>query len=210
MLYEVNPEAGFVLAVDVGREFVRGALADLAGTVRSRGRRSVHAARSHGRVSELIGLAAELAEAGRGGPERHHRRRRGQPGVYDPGRDALTLAGGLPGWGHSTVVADLRGAFGPNMVLENDINLAALAERDHGHGREVDTFAFVSVGTGYRYGPGTGRPLAQGRPWRRRRDRLPSSGGGGAGRRLRRPPAGHFGSGSVGRGSGEGGRAGTG
>jgi predicted NBD/HSP70 family sugar kinase len=34
------------------------------------------------------------------------------------------------------------------MVLENDINLAALAERDHGYGREVDTFAFVSVGTG--------------------------------------------------------------
>lgn len=34
------------------------------------------------------------------------------------------------------------------MVLENDVNLAALAERDHGHGRHVDTFVFISVGTG--------------------------------------------------------------
>ncbi len=148
VLYEVNPEAGFVLAVDVGREFVRGALADLAGTVRSRGRRSVHTARSHDRVSELIGLAAELMD--RAGVSQGDITDVvvGSPGVYDPRRDALTLAGGLPGWGHARVVTDLRRAFGPNMVLENDINLAALAERDHGHGREVDTFAFVSVGTG--------------------------------------------------------------
>lgn len=148
VVYEVNPEAGFVLAVDVGREFVRGALADMAGTVRARGRRSVHAARGHGRVAELIGLAAGLAEEAGVSPGAITDFVVGSPGVYDPQRDALTLAGGLPGWGHSSVVADLRRAFGPNMVLENDINLAALAERDHGHGREVDNFAFISVGTG--------------------------------------------------------------
>ena len=148
VLYEVNPEAGFVLAVDVGREFVRGALADLAGTVRSRGRRSVHAARSHGRVSELIGLAAELVDAAGVSQDAITDVVVGSPGVYDARRDALTLAGGLPGWGHAKIVAALRQAFGPNMALENDINLAALAERDHGHGRGVDTFAFVSVGTG--------------------------------------------------------------
>ena len=84
MVYEVNPEAGFVLAVDVGREFVRGALADLAGTVRSRGRRSVHAARSHGRVSELIGLAAELVEEAGVSQSAITDVVVGSPGVYDP------------------------------------------------------------------------------------------------------------------------------
>jgi predicted NBD/HSP70 family sugar kinase len=148
VLYEVNPEAGFVLAVDVGREFVRGALADLGGTVRSRGHRSVHAARSRGLLSELIGLAAELAQEAGVSREAVTDVVVGSPGVYDHRRDALILAGGLPGWGHASVVTDLRRAFGPNMVLENDINLAALAERDHGHGRGVDTFAFISVGTG--------------------------------------------------------------
>jgi predicted NBD/HSP70 family sugar kinase len=148
VLYEVNPEAGFVLAVDVGREFVRGAVADLAGVVRSRGQRNVHTARGQGRVSELIDLAAELA--GSAGVTRDAITDVvvGSPGIYDPRRDALTLAAGLPGWGQSSVVADLRRAFGPHMVLENDVNLAALAERDHGHGRDVGTFAFVSVGTG--------------------------------------------------------------
>jgi predicted NBD/HSP70 family sugar kinase len=60
------------------------------------------------------------------------------------------------------VVADLRRAFGPNMVLENDINLAALAERDHGHGRDVGTFAFVSVGTGIGMGLVLGGRLHKG------------------------------------------------
>ena len=44
MLYEVNPDAGRVLALDVGKEYLRGAVADLAGTVRARGHRKVHAA----------------------------------------------------------------------------------------------------------------------------------------------------------------------
>jgi predicted NBD/HSP70 family sugar kinase len=48
------------------------------------------------------------------------------------------------------------------MVLENDINLAALAERDHGHGRDVDTFAFVSVGTGIGMGLVLGGRLHKG------------------------------------------------
>ncbi len=86
----------------------------------------------------------------------------GSPGVYDPRRDALSLAAALPGWGQSSVVADLRRAFGPNMVLENDINLAALAERHHGHGRDVDTFAFVSVGTGIGMGLVLGGRLHKG------------------------------------------------
>jgi predicted NBD/HSP70 family sugar kinase len=148
LLYEVNPEVGFVLAVDVGREFVRGALADLVGTVRSRGHRSVHAARSRGLLSELIGLAAELEKEAGVPRDAITDVVVGSPGVYDRRRGALVLAGGLPGWGQASVVADLRRAFGPEMVLENDVNLAALAERDHGHGRGVDTFAFVSVGTG--------------------------------------------------------------
>ena len=147
-LYEVNPTAGFVLAVDVGREFVRGAVADLAGTVRARGNRSVHATRSQGRVSELIGLAAELADKSGVAQELITDVVVGSPGVYDPRRDVLLQVGGLPGWGHGSVVAELRRAFGPNMVLENDVNLATLADRDHGHGRQVENFAFVSVGTG--------------------------------------------------------------
>src|SRR5262249_17711536 len=72
----------------------------------------------------------------------------GSPGVYDPRRDHLALAGGLPGWERPGVLTELREAFGPSLMIENDVDAAALAERAHGHGRDIDSFAFVSVGTG--------------------------------------------------------------
>src|SRR5260370_21657618 len=36
LLYEIKPEAGFVLGLDVGAQYIRGALADLAGGGRGR------------------------------------------------------------------------------------------------------------------------------------------------------------------------------
>src|SRR5262249_57549372 len=46
------------------------------------------------------------------------------------------------------VLAGLREAFGPDLVLENDVDAAALAEQARGHGREFSSFAFVWIGTG--------------------------------------------------------------
>src|SRR6516225_11514560 len=35
VLYEIRPEAGYVLGLDIGHEYLRGALADLAGEIRA-------------------------------------------------------------------------------------------------------------------------------------------------------------------------------
>src|SRR5215471_14705226 len=43
LLYEVRPEAGFVLGLDIGLRYLRGAVADLAGVVRARESREVRA-----------------------------------------------------------------------------------------------------------------------------------------------------------------------
>src|ERR1700744_1242096 len=43
LLYEVRPEAGFVLGLDIGLRYLRGAVADLAGEVRARDSRKVAA-----------------------------------------------------------------------------------------------------------------------------------------------------------------------
>ena len=148
VLYEIRPEAGFVLGLDVGREYLRGALTDLSGSVRARASRRVHAASAHSRVSEMVSLADEMATTAGIRRNRVTQVVVGSPGVYDPERGALTMARNLPGWERPDVVHELRQVFGRTTVLENDVDLAALAERDHGHGRGVATFCFVSVGTG--------------------------------------------------------------
>jgi predicted NBD/HSP70 family sugar kinase len=162
VLYEVRPEVGFVLALDVGSEYLRGAIGDLAGTVRARS--SVHTQASssgHERVVELRRLAESLcAEAGVLLDD-VTQTVLGSPGVYDPGRDALGLAGALPGWDKPAVLSELRAAFGP-LMLENDVDAAALAEQAHGHGRDVDNFAFVSIGTGIGMGLVLGGRLHRG------------------------------------------------
>src|SRR5581483_4680739 len=56
VLYELRPEAGFVLGLDVGRVYLRGALADLSGNVRAKLSRRVPGESSRARVSELGSL----------------------------------------------------------------------------------------------------------------------------------------------------------
>jgi predicted NBD/HSP70 family sugar kinase len=148
-LYEIRSDAGFVLGLDVGREFIRGAVADLGGAVRARRNRPARSSSGAARVRELADLADELLqEAGVDGNGTLLQTVVGSPGVVEPDGRALQLAPNLPGWERPAVLRDLRRLLGAETTIENDVDAAAVAERDHGHGRDFSTFAFVSVGTG--------------------------------------------------------------
>ncbi|MEP7055048.1 MAG: ROK family protein [Actinomycetota bacterium] len=162
ILYEVRPECGFVLGFDVGRQYLRGAIADMAGGIRAKMSVPVTATDGPSRVTELVSLAHVLLEQAHLTSADMTQTVIGSPGVYDPQRDALALAASLPGWGSPAVLAGLRDAFGADVMVENDINVAALAERAHGHGRGIDNFAFVSIGTGIGMGLVVGGKLHRG------------------------------------------------
>ena len=148
LLYEVRPDAGFVLGLDIGHQFLRGALADLSGEIRIRSSRKASASSVSGRVAELVALADDICAAGGIPRDRVTQTVIGSPGVYDPRRDAMALTGGMPGWNRPAALAGLRNAFGPGLAVENDVDAEALAERAHGHGQDADSFAFVHVGSG--------------------------------------------------------------
>jgi predicted NBD/HSP70 family sugar kinase len=148
ILYEVRPEVGYVLGLDVGRQFIRGAIADMTGTIRCRQSARTKVTNAQGWVGQLADLATALRAQLGIKPGDITQTVIGSPGVYDPQRDALALAGGLPGWESHDVLASLRSTFGAHVMIENDVDVAAFAEHAHGHGRGVDSFAFVSVGTG--------------------------------------------------------------
>jgi len=162
LLYEVRPEAGFALGLDIGLRYLRGAVADLAGEVRARLSVPVRAVKLDDRVAELVNLADELCA--RAGITRAEVIQTvvGCPGVYDPQRDLMALTGGLPGWNQPEALAGLRAAFGSGLAIENDVDAAALAERALGVGREVENFAFVHVGTGIGMGLVLGGRLHRG------------------------------------------------
>jgi len=148
VLYQVHPDAGFVLGLDVGGQYLRGAVTDFTGAVRARLTVRARARSRTGRVAALARLGEQLrAEAGIPAGALVQTVL-GSPGVYDPDRDSLALSAGLPGWDEPLVLPDLRQVFGDTLLVENDVDAAALAEQTHGHGRDVPSFAFVSIGTG--------------------------------------------------------------
>jgi predicted NBD/HSP70 family sugar kinase len=161
-LYELTPDAGLVLGLDIGREYVRGALAGLSGEIRARSSFKTRAGSVRGRVAELVRLADMLCAEADVSRQAVAQTVIGSPGVYDPRRNSMSLTGGLAGWDRPAVLAFLREAFGPALAVENDVDAAALAERTLGHGRDVDNFAFVHIGTGVGMGLVIGGQLVRG------------------------------------------------
>jgi predicted NBD/HSP70 family sugar kinase len=142
-LYEVDPKAGYVLGLDVGHLHLRGALKDLSGTVMARSTVRVTTAGAAHRIAHTIALGEALcAEAGIA-LSSVTQTVIGSPCVYDLNRDLIDLRE----CDRARALAELRAAFGQHLMLENDIDVSTIAEREHGHGREVEDLAFVSVGT---------------------------------------------------------------
>src|SRR6516162_10229958 len=71
----------------------------------------------------------------------------GSPGVVDPQTGDPRLAVNLPAW-HEGALDALRGVLHKPVVIENDVNLAAMAERAAGAAAGADDFVLVWLGGG--------------------------------------------------------------
>ncbi len=147
VFFDVVPEAGLVLGLDLGARFLRGAICDLRGDVRARHDVEVPAADPAGLVDAIADLRGSLMDATGLAPDLLDGAVIGVPGVVDAdiGRVRMTHFVQLEG----AVLRDqLEGALGLRVTLDNDINLAAVGEQWLGIARGVDDFAFLSIGTG--------------------------------------------------------------
>lgn len=73
-------------------------------------------------------------------------------GPLDPNPDSLTygyiLPTPKPGWSNADVVGPLRSEFGVSVRFDTDVNGAALGEWRWGMGQGLQTFIYLTVGTG--------------------------------------------------------------
>ncbi|WP_028050540.1 ROK family transcriptional regulator [Cellulomonas sp. URHD0024] len=72
----------------------------------------------------------------------------GVQGAVDPRTDDLAFVGLMPGWPRKAVRPQLEDGLGLNVRIDNDVKLAAVAERVEGAGHEVDAFALLWIGDG--------------------------------------------------------------
>jgi predicted NBD/HSP70 family sugar kinase len=163
LFFEPVPDAAFVLGLDLGSRFLRGAVADLAGHIRARQDVELRGADADGALAAIVALHGALIESATLPVDRIDGVVLGVPGVVEARSGTLRLTtqfiSGLEGRAFG---AELRERLGVSVTLDNDINLAAVGEHWAGVARGVDDFAFLSVGTGTGMGLVLGGELHRG------------------------------------------------
>ncbi|MFJ1609133.1 ROK family transcriptional regulator [Streptomyces sp. NPDC088253] len=145
-LYGIVADRAHLAALDVRTEGVSVVVADLLG--RELARASVPIADDTG-TGPAVEQAVTLVEraAKEAGAERLHTVGVGAPGLIDPATGELRDSSGLPEW-HRRLVAALQERLPARVIVENETNLAALAEQRDGAARDRDTFVLLWLGHG--------------------------------------------------------------
>ena len=143
-LYEINPVSAYVAALDVTPARIVAAVADVSGRIV--GRSELRTRRGSGdTATQQVERVLELALAGGSGVRRADLNRVviGTPGAFDPTTGRLRYARHLPGWHDLDMLARVSDVLGVPVEGENDVNLAAVAEREVGQAAGVDDFVLL-------------------------------------------------------------------
>ena len=158
LFFEPVPEAGFVVGLDIGGRYLRGVVAALDGEERAREQVDI----GSGSVTEVVAQAAQMRRRllqRAAVPEQAEQVAVvAAPGVVEQSTGRVYQGSTIPGLDGFALAEALAEAFGPTapagsdrgveVLLENDIHLAALGEQWRGVGAKADDFAVLSVGTG--------------------------------------------------------------
>jgi predicted NBD/HSP70 family sugar kinase len=147
VFYEPAFDLGRVLAIDIGARVIRGALADLNGTVLARHDHPRTSGAGQALTADVDAVRERLLTMTGAGAESVLGSVAAVAGVVEPvtGRIRVSNERGLEG---HPILETLRPIL-PNLLdVDNDVNLAALGELRRGAGREGEDFAFLSVGSG--------------------------------------------------------------
>jgi predicted NBD/HSP70 family sugar kinase len=144
-LYAVIPSSAYVAGLHVERDEISAGVADVTGNVVTK--ISVNPATADDPVGLVRNAVMAACDAAGVAPESLRAFVIGTPGVLDPRTGDPRLAVNLPAW-HEGVLDALRSDLGRPVTLENDVNLAAMAERSVGAAAGVEDFVLVWIGVG--------------------------------------------------------------
>src|SRR6478672_9467068 len=147
-LYEVNPLSAYVAALDVTPSRIMAAVADVSGRVVGKAELRTRRGTGVKAVQHVLGVLDDaLAEPALSRADLD-RVVIGTPGAFDPATGRLRYARHLSGWHDPDLLARITEAVGVPVEGENDVNLAAVAEREVGRAVGVDDFVLLWVDEG--------------------------------------------------------------
>ncbi|MFI6015213.1 ROK family transcriptional regulator [Streptomyces sp. NPDC051243] len=146
-LYGIVAGRAHLAALDVRTEGVSVVVSDLVGAVLAEASVPIRGDTGTGpAVEQAVALVERVVKEA--GADRLHTVGIGAPGLIDPATGELRDSSGLPAW-HRRLVAALQERLPEARVnVENETNLAALAEQRDGVARDRDTFVLLWLGHG--------------------------------------------------------------
>jgi len=144
-LYGVVPSAAYVAGLHVEHAEISAGVADVTG--QEMAVVSVDPNGGQDPVELVRGAVAAASRSAGVSPDALRALVIGTPGVLDPHTGEPRLAANLPAW-HEGVLQALRSDLGRPVRIENDVNLAATAERAFGAASGIDDFVLVWIGIG--------------------------------------------------------------
>lgn len=147
--YAVRSERVLGVAVDINHQLIQSTVVDARGTehpvVTATLSRSARERNAVADVTEAIRAACDASEMDMNAV---HLACVGVQGAVDPRTDELSFVEALPGWPRKGIRKRLEDALGHTVFIDNDVNLAAIAERTHGAGVGTTGFALLWIGEG--------------------------------------------------------------
>ncbi len=145
-IYGIVADRAHLAGLDVRTHSVSVLVTDLLGATLAESSAPVDPAASTGAaVARAVDLLADTAA--RAGVPELRAVGVGAPGLVTPGTGELRDSSGLPPW-HRALVPVLRERFAGTVLVENETNLAAVAELRAGAARDRDTFVLLWLGHG--------------------------------------------------------------
>lgn len=152
-IYTANPAAGHAVAIamretpDVSQAHLSGVLCDLAGGMVAQTEGTVDFGTGTDPVQAVTAVVADLCRAAGLEPDRVQHVEIGVPGSYDSTTGAIRHID-VPGWKRPGLVDELTRRLAVRVGVENDVNLAAIAERGHGVAADAESFVLIWFGQG--------------------------------------------------------------
>jgi glucokinase len=160
--FAITASGRVVLAVDVGASHLRVAISDLTGRVQAEDGAPIQVADGPEAVLGWVETAAKrlLAELDRS-PDDLLAIGIGLPGPVEHSTGRPINPPIMPGWDRFDVPGRFRDIFDAPVLVDNDVNIMALGEREHAW-PDVDHLVFVKVATGIGSGVISGGYLQRG------------------------------------------------
>jgi predicted NBD/HSP70 family sugar kinase len=144
----MTPEPECCFAADLGGTKLAAAMADAKGRIVAELTEPTDPRGAAHVAEQIAACAKKLAQTVGIDIARARHVMVGIPGAIDPRTGRVSLTPNIAGLEDFDILGFLRGRFGPDVAIENDVNLAMLGEHALGCASRCRNAAFLALGTG--------------------------------------------------------------